>query len=146
MTTWLIISSTQNFEITAQQGWSIQGFKRRHRKKVVEMMPGDEMFYYIMGEQKLAARVRITSGIEEAADFIWVNLGKDPTENYPWRVGIAPVKILSSAQWPPIEPIIPSLRYFRKWPEKHWRLGLQGQLHRLFDEDGEVLKSALSKF
>jgi hypothetical protein len=102
------------------------------------------MFYYITGDQKLAAQVSITSGIEEADDFIWVNLGKDPEENYPWRVGIELETCLAEPSWLPLEPLVPKLRYFRKWPAKHWRLGLQGQLHRLFDEDGEVLDRKFS--
>ena len=140
MTSWLIISSRQNFEITASFGWTVQGFKRRHRKKVVEMMPGDRMFYYITGEQKLAAEVKITSGIREERQPLWVNLGKDPDEVYPWRISIEAGRILPTVEWIPLEPLIPDLRYFRKWPEKHWRLGLQGQLHRLFDQDGDFLQ------
>ena len=34
------------------------------------------------------------------------------------------------------------LLHFKKWPEKNWRLGLQGQVHALREEDTLTLEQA----
>ena len=85
MSGWLIISSKQNLSITEDLGYRAQGLKKRHRKKALEIEPGDFFFYYITGEQKLAAVLEVQTFVQEASDKVWVNLGKDPNECYPWR-------------------------------------------------------------
>ncbi|MBT3252632.1 MAG: EVE domain-containing protein [Candidatus Marinimicrobia bacterium] len=141
---WLIISSKQNLEITSNLNFSQQGLKKRHRKKAHEIEPGDYFFYYITGEQKLAAVVRIDSFVTEASDKIWVNLGKDPEECYPWRFQISPLLILDESHWLNMSEFSDKLLHFRKWPAKNWRLGLQGQIHALRDEDTQLLLQALT--
>ena len=123
MSGWLIISSKQNLEITANLRFSQQGLKKRHRKKALQVEPGDLLFYYITGEQKLAAMVRVDSFVSEGNDKIWVNLGKDPAECYPWRFVISPQIILKEGSWMPMVDFSRTLLHFRKWPEKNWRLG-----------------------
>jgi len=126
-------------------GYSSQGLKRRHRKKAAEIEPDDVFFYYITGEQKLAAMVTIKSFVVEANDRVWVNLGKDPDESYPWRFEIEAGVILPKDSWIMMEAFSKKLLHFRKWPAKNWRLGLQGQIHALRDEDTKLLKRALTK-
>ncbi|MCF7824806.1 MAG: EVE domain-containing protein [Candidatus Marinimicrobia bacterium] len=143
MSGWLIISSKQNFEITSKLGFTLQGLKMRHRKKALQIEPGDLLFYYITGEQKLAAMVTIQSFVFEGQDKIWVNLGKDPEERYPWRFEIKADIILEESDWIVMETFSKRLLHFRKWPENNWRLGLQGQIHALREEDTNTLKEAL---
>ena len=142
MAGWLLISSKQNFDITANLAFARQGLKKRHRKKGLLVEPDDHFFYYITGIQKLAGVVDVKSFVEEAGDKIWVNLGKDPNECYPWRFKIAPRIILPQDQWIPMVNFSKQLLHFRKWPEKNWRLGLQGQIHSLRNEDTEILLNA----
>ncbi len=139
---WLIISSKQNLNITAQLGFTVQGLKKRHRKKALQIEPGDLFFYYVTGEQKLAGMVSVGSFVTEGADQIWVNLGKDPSERYPWRFQIAPRIILNEQDWLAMSAFSKKLLHFRKWPEKNWHLGLQGQVHALRDEDTNILTQA----
>jgi predicted RNA-binding protein len=144
MSGWLIISSRQNFEITSALNYSQQGLKKRHRKKAFEIEPGDYLFYYITGEQKLAAVVKVTSFVSQASDRIWVNLGKDPDECYPWRFKISPHIILQEERWLNMSDFSDILLHFKKWPAKNWRLGLQGQIHALREEDTQLLLTAIS--
>jgi len=120
-----------------------QGLKQRHRRKARQIEPGDYFFYYITGIQKLAAMVIVKSFVTEAGNKIWVNLGKDPDECYPWRFELEPRVILDKTAWIPMEHFSKKLLHFRKWPEKNWRLGLQGQIHALRAEDSLLLKRAL---
>ena len=142
MSGWLIISSKQNLSITEDLGYRAQGLKKRHRKKALEIEPGDFFFYYITGEQKLAAVLEVQTFVQEASDKVWVNLGKDPNECYPWRFQMSPVIILGEHKWMPMETFSKQLLHFRKWPEKNWRLGLQGQMHALRQEDTDLLMEA----
>jgi len=144
MSGWLIISSKQNLEITSSLNFSQQGLKKRHRKKALEIEPGDYFFYYITGEQKLAAVVKIDSFVTEASDKIWVNLGKDPEECYPWRFQISPHTILGEQRWLNMSDFSDKLLHFKKWPAKNWRLGLQGQIHALREEDTLLLLKVIS--
>jgi len=106
------------------------------------MEPNDAFFFYITGIQKLAAMVRLESFVNEAEDKIWVNLGKDPEECYPWRFDIKPEIILEKSDWMLMEDFSKRLLHFKKWPEKNWRLGLQGQVHALREEDTLTLEQA----
>src|SRR5207302_4214508 len=46
---WMIVSSPDNFKKTREHGFSIQGLKSRHRRRVESMRPGDRMLYYVTG-------------------------------------------------------------------------------------------------
>ena len=96
MAGWLIISSEQNFDITSSLDFTKQGLKKRHRKKALQIEPGDILFFYITGIQRLGGMVRIESFVNEADDKVWVNLGKNPDECYPWHFDITPLIILLS--------------------------------------------------
>ena len=72
------------------------------------------------------------------------NLGKDPEECYPWRFQISPLLILDESHWLNMSEFSDKLLHFRKWPAKNWRLGLQGQIHALRDEDTQLLLQALT--
>ena len=145
MAGWLIISSEQNFDITSNLGFIKQGLKKRHRKKALQIELGDIFFFYITGIQRLAGMVRIESFVTEAEDKVWVNLGKNPDECYPWRFDITPLIILEKTSWMLMEDFSRRLLHFRKWPEKNWRLGLQGQIHALREEDTQVMKQAFQE-
>jgi len=145
MSGWLIISSKQNLDITSRLNFTQQGLKKRHRKKAHEIEQDDYFFYYITGEQKLAAVVKVESFVTEADDKVWVNLGKDPEECYPWRFETSPHIILEEERWMDMSDFSDKLLHFRKWPAKNWRLGLQGQVHALRDEDTQLLLHTFSK-
>lgn len=142
MSGWLLISSKQNLAISANLQFRQQGLKKRHRKKSLEIEPGDFFFYYVTGEQKLASLARVESFVSEREDKIWVNLGKDPDECYPWRFETSPLILLPEDKWMPMEQFSNLLLHFKKWPANNWRLGLQGQIHALKAEDTELLHEA----
>ena len=44
----MVVGSPDNFGRTRELGFSVQGFKTRQRKKVLEQMrPGDNLVYYV---------------------------------------------------------------------------------------------------
>ncbi|HEV2035131.1 MAG TPA: hypothetical protein VGU71_13195, partial [Candidatus Dormibacteraeota bacterium] len=44
---WMIVSSPDNFRKTRELGFTIQGLKSRHRRRVETMRVGDRMLYYV---------------------------------------------------------------------------------------------------
>ena len=46
---WMIVSSAENFEISRELGFLVQGIKSRHREKAERMEPGDRVLYYLDG-------------------------------------------------------------------------------------------------
>jgi hypothetical protein len=143
MTSWMVVTSTDNFQRTIDLGFTVQGFKARQRKKVMERMgPGDDLLYYVTGVQVFAATARITSEGFEDHELIWTS---KPGEDYPWRVEVTPDRVLAEAAWIPTEVIAPGLEYVQKWPAAHWKLAFQGNLHLIPDADFAAVRRAMAR-
>jgi hypothetical protein len=143
MTSWMVVTSTDNFQRTIDLGFTVQGFKARQRKKVMERMaPGDDLLYYVTGVQVFAATARITSEGFEDHELIWTS---KPGEDYPWRVEVTPDRVLAESSWVPTEVIAPGLEYVQKWPAEHWKLAFQGNLHLIPDTDFATVRRAMAR-
>jgi predicted RNA-binding protein with PUA-like domain len=58
----MVVGSPDNFGRTLDLGFSVQGFKTRQRRKVLEQMrPGDNLVYYVSQVQAFGATARIES-------------------------------------------------------------------------------------
>lgn len=142
MASWMGVTSADNFERTRDLGFSLQGFKTRQRKKVMEQMaPGDNLVYYLTKVQVFAATVTITSEGFEDHELIWRS---KPGEDYPWRVKIAADIVADEESQIPSEAIAPGLKYVQKWPAEHWKLAFQGNLHLIPDDDFATLRAAIA--
>ena len=142
MSSWMVVTSVDNFQRTIDLGFSKQGFKARQRRKVMEQMEaGDDLLYYVTGVQVFAATARITSAGFEEHELIWTS---KPGEDYPWRVEVRPDRVLVEEDWIPTSEIAPGLEYVQKWPAAHWKLAFQGNLHRIPDHDFATVRDALA--
>ncbi|HZQ78143.1 MAG TPA: EVE domain-containing protein [Acidimicrobiia bacterium] len=142
MTSWMVVTSPDNLGRTSDLGFSVQGFKTRQRRKVLEQMaPGDNLVYYVSKVQAFAATARVESDGYEDHELIWQS---KPGEDYPWRVKISPGVVAAEADWIPSEAVGPGLAYVQKWPAEHWKLAFQGNLHLIPDADFESLEAALT--
>ncbi len=138
----MVVGSPDNFGRTRELGFSVQGFKSRQRRKVLEQMqPGDNLVYYVSKAQAFGATATIQSDGYEDHELIWRS---KPGEDYPWRVKISPDVVLDESDWIPSDAIGPGLEYVKKWPAEHWKLAFQGNLHRIPDEDFEALRAAMT--
>jgi predicted RNA-binding protein len=143
-TNWIIVGSSDNFAATRELGFTMQGIKSRHRKKAQAMQPGDRIVWYITGVKAFAGFATITSEFFEDHTPIWKS--KDPkkdAEDYPFRVKIEPVITLDTADFVPAEPIARQMTYVSKWPAANWTLAFQGNVHKIDDQDFELIESAL---
>jgi hypothetical protein len=142
MSSWMVVGSPDNFGRTRELGFSVQGFKSRQRRKVLEQMqPGDNLVYYVSKAQAFGATATIQSDGYEDHELIWQS---KPGEDYPWRVKISPDVVLDESEWIPSDAIGPGLEYVKKWPAEHWKLAFQGNLHLIPDRDFEALRAAMT--
>ena len=142
---WIVVGSPDNFVRTAERGFTVQGFKSRHRKKAERMKPGDKIVYYLTGRKAFGGIVTIDYPYFESHERIWVS--GDPgkaEENYPFRVNIVPEIVLPLADAIPAEPIARQMTYVAKWPVANWTLAFQGNLHEIGEDDYRLIRDAIS--
>ena len=142
MASWMgVTGSPETSPGRAERGFSMQGFKTRQRKKVMEQMaPGDNLVYYLTGVQAFGATAVIESEGFEDHEVIWQS---KPGEDYPWRVKIAPTWC-STRRVGAVRRGRPGLVYVQKWPAEHWKLAFQGNLHLIPDDDFATLRDAIA--
>jgi predicted RNA-binding protein len=142
---WVLVGSLENFEITRNLNFSVAGIKSTRRKKAEAMAVGDFIVYYLTGLMAIAGIVKITSPCYEAFEPIWGCSSDKRPEIFPYRVKTEPVLIAGSQeQFLPVAPLHPQLEYLKKWPEKNWTLGFQGQLHLWPESDYRLVYDALA--
>jgi hypothetical protein len=142
MASWMAVTSTDNFERTRALGATMQGFKTRQRKNVMERMePGDRLVWYITKVQAFGGTATVASKGFEDHELIWQS---KPGEDYHWRVKLRGARLLKEDAWVPSHVVGPGLEYVQKWPAEHWKLAFQGNLHRIPDADFDTLSAALA--
>lgn len=143
-TSWIIVSSLDNWRTTAEHGFTIQGIKSRHRKKAERMRPGDKIIYYVTGLKAFAGIATIESDYFESHERIWASGDpKKAAEDYPFRVEIAPDLVLDEASFVPAEGVARRMDYAKKWPEKNWTLAFQGNVHQIGDADYRLIRGEI---
>ncbi|MFI5284227.1 MAG: EVE domain-containing protein [Candidatus Dormibacterales bacterium] len=138
---WMIVTSPDNFRKTRELGFSIQGLKTRHRRRVETMKVGDRVLYYVTGRMAFAATVTVASPMYEDHTPIWRSVRRD--EDYPWRVHIRLDVALDEVDWVPAKELAYRLDYVRKWPPEHWTLAFQGHIHALPRTDFVILEDEI---
>ena len=143
-TYWIIVGSPDNFVRTADHGFTVQGFKSRHRKKAERMKPGDKIVYYLTGRKAFGGIVTIDSPYFESHERIWESGDpKKAAEDYPFRVRITPDVVLPVMDAIPAEPTARQMAYVAKWPAANWTLAFQGNVHEINEDDFRVIRDAI---
>jgi predicted RNA-binding protein len=142
--TWILTGSLENFRINAERGFDVVGFKERRRRQAAEFEAGDEVVFYVTGEQAFGGIARVTSEMFEDREPIWPQNPTKGPEAYPWRVAAEPVAILPEEDFVPAEELAAELEHVRKWPAEHWHLAFQGQLRTVSEADAELLRSRIA--
>lgn len=142
MASWLVVTSPDNYAKTRELGFTVQGFKTRQRKNVMERIrPGDRLAYYLSQVQAFGATATITSEGFEDHELIWQS---KPGEDYPYRVHVEPDIVGDEDDWVPSAVIGPGLQHVQRWPQEHWKLAFRGNLHQIPDADFDTIRAALA--
>lgn len=140
-TNWMLVSSPENFEISRRMGFTLAGMKSRHRKKAEKVTAGDRVIFYLTGVQAIGGIATVTGPYYEAHDDLWHS--KKEGEGYPFRFPVQPYLILDPQDFVPVQALVPHMAYTKKWPEAHWRLAFQGNVHVLSDADYALIEGAV---
>lgn len=142
MSSWMIVTSPANFARTVELEFAQQGMKSRHRKKAAQMAPGDPLIFYITGEAAFGAAAEVACEYFEDHSPIWTAPGK-PAEDYPWRVRLRNVVAPGRSGRIAAFELKDRLAHVRKWPEAHWKLAFQGNVHWIPDADAALVRASL---
>ncbi|MBX2860452.1 MAG: EVE domain-containing protein [Vampirovibrio sp.] len=141
---WVIVGSKENYDISKERGFTLQGIKARYRKKAEQINPGDKMIYYLTGLMVLAGIVTVKSHYVEDFEPIWPCSNKN--EIYPYRFKIEPYLIpQDDSGFLKVAPFHDELTYLKKWPEKNWTLGFQGNIHQWPEADYKLVEAMFEK-
>lgn len=142
-TYWLIRTTDENFEITREHGFSVQGIDSRQRRKAVRMGPDDRIVYYVSDLRRFAATATVTSEHFEEHTRLWKH--HQEKEDFPHRVRIRPDVVLGKERYLDGLQIGPRLEYVKKWAPEQWHLALVGTLHIIPQRDFSFLESEMRR-
>ncbi len=141
MTYWIVVGSEENMRIAEERGFDMFGFKSTRRSEVSGMEVGDRLIFYLTKIMKFGGIAEITSDYYEDHEKVFRSV--KPKEDYPWRVKIKKVTVLTPEQYLDVREIGPTMQYVKKWPAEHWRLAFQGNLHQVPPSDYELIVSEM---
>ena len=139
---WIVVGAEENMRIAEARGFDIFGFKSTRRNEVAKMQPGDKLIFYLTKIMKFGGLAGVTSEYFEEHTKLFKS-EKKPQEDYPFRVNVKPEIVLSPDQYLDVKQIAPRMQYPKKWPPEHWRLAFQGNLHRIPQEDYDLIVSEM---
>jgi predicted RNA-binding protein len=144
---WIVVSSPDNWQRTADRGFTVQGLKSRHRKKAELMHPGDKIVSYVTGAKAFAGVLTITSDYYEEHDNpIWVSGNKKRAdEDYPFRVRVEKDVWLPEGELVDAEPLARQMEYARRYPAANWTLAFQGNVHPISESDYALIRAAIDE-
>ncbi|MBM3942777.1 MAG: EVE domain-containing protein [SAR202 cluster bacterium] len=139
---WMVVCNPENFSITRQMGFTVQGLKAQHRRKVQRVEAGDRLLYYVSGIRCFTATATLTSGYFEEETQIWRNEGNS---TWPYRMRIKPEIVLDEGQYIDANMLAHRLDYVRRWPPENWYMAFQGNLHLLPKRDFFLIEEEMKK-
>lgn len=141
MTHWLLVSSPENFETSRSRGFDIAGMKSRWKKAASEVAPGDTVFFYLTGIKAIGGEAKVAALSFYDETKIWEST--KPGEVYPYRFPIEIVTARDKDKYLFVNDFIESYEYAKRWPAKNWTLAFQGNVHRLGEQDYQLIRKLL---
>lgn len=141
MNFWLLVTHPKNFEIMKQK--NMAAMKAKRKSFAEKVMPGDKVVFYLTKIGKYGGVAEFTSKTMEEKSKIFVE--EKPGEVHPWRFDVKFEVKLDEKDYIPSENFKEKLKYLKKWPAKFWKLGFQGNVHEIPEEDYMTIKKSLFK-
>lgn len=143
MNYWMISLSEEHYNVTREQGFRVQGFGIRQRRKTDRMVKGDKLLYYVKGLRVFPVASTIISTVFEDEKPLW--LSTQPNELYKYRVRTRGDLILRPDQYLQAIQIAPRMEYVRRWPPEMWPHAFWEELHLLPRKDFELIEEEMRK-
>jgi hypothetical protein len=135
--------SEEHYNVTREQGFRVQGFGIRQRRKTDRMAKGDKLLYYVKGLRVFPVASTIISTVFEDEKPLW--LSTQPNELYKYRVRTRGDLILRPDQYLQAIQIAPRMEYVRRWPPEMWPHAFWEELHLLPRKDFELIEEEMRK-
>ena len=139
---WMIVISPENFQITRDLGFTSQGLKAQHRRKIQRIESGDRVLFYVYGSRRFTATATATSSYTEDNSGTWEKEGQ---ADWPYRIQIKPEVVLDDHQYMDANLLAPRLDYIKRWPPENWYMAFQGNLHLLPKNDFLLIEEEMKK-
>ncbi|MDA1218439.1 MAG: EVE domain-containing protein [Chloroflexi bacterium] len=139
---WMVVCNEDNFNITKNLDFTIQGLKSEYRRKVQRVEPGDRLLYYVTGIRCFTATATLTSTYREEQTVVWQNEG---SATWLYRIDIKPEVVLEERQYIQAGLLAHRLDYIRRWPPENWYMAFQGNLHLLPKNDFFIIEEEMKK-
>ncbi len=143
MNYWMLVGTPENWEIMAKNSFKLCAMKSRRKNFAERVKVGDKVVFYLTKVQSFAGVAEFASTFTEDHTKLFVS--EKPGEDYPWRFKIKQEVMLKKEESIRAETLKDKLKYLKKWPEKYWKLGFQGNVHEIPKEDYETLSKAMGK-
>jgi len=140
---WAVVLTPENFLITKQKGFKLQGLKSTQKKKVRRIDVGDRMLFYITEQQVFGAVATVTSAFFEDTTKVWSS--HDVNEDFRYRVNIEPDFVLEESEYIDAHQIVPRMDFVKKWIPEFWPLAFVGDLHIIPKVDLLLIESEMEK-
>ena len=140
---WMLATTPENYQVTKGLGFTLQGFRVKHRRKAQRMQPKDRLLYYLKGARRFAATASFVGTFTEEHTRLWKD--DEPREDFPHRVPIQPNVVLEEAAQMDARELGPTLYYVRRWFPEEWYLAFQEDLHLLPQRDFFLIESEMRK-
>jgi hypothetical protein len=138
----MIVSNPVNFGITRDLGFTTQGLKAQHRRKIQRIESGDRVLFYVSGARQFTATATATSSYVEDDTETWEREGR---ADWPYRIQIKPEVVLDAHQYIDANMLAPRLDYVKRWPPENWYMAFQGNLHLLPKNDFVLIEEEIKK-
>ena len=140
---WMLVVTPENFRITRELGFIVQGFRIAQRRKAERMEVGDLMLFYLSRARQFAATATVASTFFEEHDPVWESHKAD--EDHPYRVHIEPAVVLEEEEFLDARQIGPRMDYVKRWIPEWWPLAFEGDLHLIPRKDFAMIEEEMKR-
>jgi len=142
MADYLVVTSPENWQKTADMGWSVLGLKSTRHNVAQSLHPGDRIACYETGIKRFIGVVQVDGACYEDHSPIWG--GKKAAEYYPYRYPIKPVVVVGQDQALDAVALSQELEFPKKWGT-HLSLAFQGNIKPIPATDIAKIADALGE-
>lgn len=138
---YIVVTSPENWEKTAERGWTLLGLKSTKPGMAAKFKPGDRVVAYATGIKRFIGAVEVTSALFVDHTPIWGSSNK-LAEDYPNRLETRPLVTLAEADYLDAFALARRLEYAQKWGD-HISLAFQGNIRPIPAADFDLILSEM---
>ena len=142
-THYIVVTSPENWQTTAERGWTLLGLKSTKPGQAAAFRPGDKVIAYATGIKRFVAALEVTSEMFVDHTPIWGS-PKKPGEDYPNRLRTRPLVTLAEDEYLDAFALARRLEYARKWGD-HISLAFQGNIRAIPQADFDLILAEMER-